>query len=146
MVPLNVNGTVNAPQKHTTDDSAAGNASARTYVACRGLRVLAYYSLAAGAVEHADAPHRIGKGLARHPVPVMLIAGLAVDLTWQGRGLGKALVKDALLCHGGCQHPAPFWTQASSSATPTFEQLQTLGMYVFVAAMLCFAVQMPRQH
>ena len=71
--------------------------SARTYVACRGLTVLAYYSLAAGAVEHADAPLRVGKGLARHPIPVMLLARLAVDLTWQGRGLGKALVKDALL-------------------------------------------------
>ena len=68
--------------------------SARTYVACRGLTVLAYYSLAAGAVEHADAPLRVGKGLARHPVPVMLLARLAVDLTWQGRGLGKALVKE----------------------------------------------------
>ncbi len=71
--------------------------SARTYVACQGLTVLAYYSLAAGAVEHADAPFRVGKGLARHPIPVMLLACLAVDLTWQGRGLGKALVKDALL-------------------------------------------------
>ena len=71
--------------------------SARTYVACRGLTVIAYYSLAAGAVEHADAPLRVGKGLARHPIPVMLLARLAVDLTWQGRGLGKALVKDALL-------------------------------------------------
>ena len=54
--------------------------SARTYVACRGVTVLAYYSLAAGAVEHADAPLRVGKGLARHPVPVMLLARLAVDL------------------------------------------------------------------
>ena len=71
--------------------------SARTYVACRGLTVIAYYSLAAGAVEHADAPLRVGKGLVRHPIPVMLLARLAVDLTWQGRGLGKALVKDALL-------------------------------------------------
>ena len=70
--------------------------SARTYVACRGLTVLAYYSLAAGAVEHADGPLRVGKGLARHPIPVMLLARLAVDLTWQGRGLQGA-VKDALL-------------------------------------------------
>ena len=58
--------------------------SARTYVACRGLTVLAYYSLAAGAVEHADVPLRVGKGLARHPIPVMLLARLSVDLTWQG--------------------------------------------------------------
>ena len=71
--------------------------SARTYVVCRGSTVIAYYSLAAGAVEHADAPRRVGKGLARHPVPVMLLARLAVDRTEQGRGLGRALVKDALL-------------------------------------------------
>ena len=71
--------------------------SARTYVVCRGSTVIAYYSLAAGAVEHADAPRRVGKGLAQHPVPVMLLARLAVDRTEQGRGLGRALVKDALL-------------------------------------------------
>ena len=69
----------------------------RTYVACRGSTVLACYSLSAGAVEHADASRRIGKGLARHPIPAMLLARLAVDRTGQGRGLGKALVKDALL-------------------------------------------------
>ena len=71
--------------------------STRTYVVCRGSTVVAYYSLAAGAVDRADAPRRVGQGLARHPVPVMLLARLAVDRTEQGRGLGKALVKDALL-------------------------------------------------
>ena len=71
--------------------------SARTYVVCRKSVVVAYYSLAAGAVEHAAAPVRIGKGLARHPIPVMLLARLAVDRTQQGRGIGKALIKDALL-------------------------------------------------
>ena len=71
--------------------------SARTWVACRGSRVIACYSLAAGSVEYADAPQRVVKGLARHPVPVMLLARLAVDRIEQGRGVGKALVKDALL-------------------------------------------------
>ncbi len=72
--------------------------SAQTYVVCRGgWRVVGYYSLAVGAVEHADAPERIGKGLARHPIPVMLLARLAIDKSEQGRGLGKALLKDALL-------------------------------------------------
>ena len=37
------------------------------------------------------------KGLARHPVPVMILARLAVDRDQQGKGLGKALLKDALL-------------------------------------------------
>lgn len=72
--------------------------SAQTYVVCRGERqIVGYYSLAAGAVEHAEAPERVGKGLARHPVPVMLLARLAVDRSAQGQGLGKALLKDALL-------------------------------------------------
>lgn len=72
--------------------------SAQTYVACRGdRRIAGYYSLAVGAVEHAEAPQRVSKGLARHAVPVMLLARLAVDRQAQGQGLGKALLKDALL-------------------------------------------------
>jgi GNAT superfamily N-acetyltransferase len=72
--------------------------SAQTYVVCRGKRrVVGYYSLAVGAVEPGDTPARVSKGLARHPIPVMLLARLAVDKTEQGRGIGKALVKDALL-------------------------------------------------
>ena len=59
--------------------------------------MVGYYSLAAGAVQPADAPTRVGKGLARHPIPVMLLARLAVDRSCQGQGLGKALIKDALL-------------------------------------------------
>jgi GNAT superfamily N-acetyltransferase len=70
--------------------------SAQTYVATRAGVVVAYYSLAVGAVAHEDAPLRIGKGLARHPIPVMVLARLAVDLTEHGRGLGKGLLKDAL--------------------------------------------------
>ncbi len=70
---------------------------ARTYVICRNLRVAGYYSLAAGAVEHEGAPARISKGLARHPIPVMLLARLAVDRTERGRGLGRALLKNALI-------------------------------------------------
>ena len=70
--------------------------SARTYVVCRSRRVVGYYSLVVGSVEHARAPVRIGKGLPRHPIPVMLLARLAVHLREQGRGLGRALLKDAL--------------------------------------------------
>ncbi len=50
-----------------------------------------------GAVSKAETPHRVGKGLANHPVPVIIIARLAVDKTEQGHGIGKALVRDALL-------------------------------------------------
>jgi len=84
------------PQRHALVNQKAG--SAQTYVVCReGQRVAGYYSLAVGAVEHADAPGRVSKGLARHPIPVMLLARLAIDRSEQGKGLDKALLKDALL-------------------------------------------------
>lgn len=70
--------------------------SAQTYVALAADKVVGYYSLAVGAVAHAGAPPRIVKGLARHPVPVMLLARLAVDNALKGRGMGAALLHDAL--------------------------------------------------
>lgn len=70
--------------------------SAQTYVATTDNQVVGYYSLAVGAVAHAGAPARIVKGLARHPVPVMLLARLAVDNRAKGTGLGAALLYDAL--------------------------------------------------
>lgn len=83
-------------QRHALTNQAAN--AARTYVVCgQGNRVVGYYSLAVGAVEYGSAPGRVTRGLARHPVPVMLLARLAVDRTVQGSGLGKALLKDALL-------------------------------------------------
>lgn len=83
-------------KRHALVNQKAG--SAQTYVVRRGEhRVVGYYSLAVGAVEHADAPNRVGQGLARHPIPVMLLARLAIDRSEQGKGLGKGLLKDALL-------------------------------------------------
>lgn len=71
--------------------------SAQTYVLAKDLRVLGYYSLAAGSVTHDEATERIRKGQARHPIPVVLLARLAVDVSVHGKGLGAALLKDALL-------------------------------------------------
>lgn len=71
--------------------------SAQTYVLAKDLRVLGYYSLAAGSVTHDEAPERVRKGQARHPIPVVLLARLAIDVSVHGRGLGAALLKDALL-------------------------------------------------
>ncbi len=70
--------------------------AARTYVASRGRRVVGYYTLSFGSVEHERAAERVRKGLARHPIPVMLLARLAVDRTEQGSGIGRGLLKDAL--------------------------------------------------
>lgn len=71
--------------------------SAQTYVCCLGTQVVGFYSLSVGSVDVADAPTRMAKGLARYPVPVMILARLAVSLDHQGKGLGRALLKDALL-------------------------------------------------
>jgi len=72
------------------------NESARTYVVHRNRSVVGYYSISAGSVSIEASPARIAKGLARHPIPVILLARLAVDKREQGSGLGKALLKDAL--------------------------------------------------
>ena len=71
--------------------------TAQTYVLCRGNKVVGYYSLAVGSVTYQDAPERITKGLARYPLPLMILARLAVDMSMQGKGLGAALLKDAML-------------------------------------------------
>lgn len=69
--------------------------SARTYVAAAAKRVAGYYSLTTGSVHRHETPERIAKGLAQHPIGVVL-ARLAVDSAFQGKGLGKALLFDAL--------------------------------------------------
>jgi GNAT superfamily N-acetyltransferase len=71
--------------------------SAQTYVACYAGDVVGFYSLAVGSVEPSVAAPRVVKGMPRHPVPVMLLARLAVDNAHQGVGLGRALLKDALI-------------------------------------------------
>ena len=71
--------------------------NAQTYVSCHSGSVVGFYSLAVGSVEPSTAAPRVIKGIAQHPVPVMILARLAVDLQHQGAGLGKALLKDALL-------------------------------------------------
>jgi GNAT superfamily N-acetyltransferase len=82
-------------QRHALINQKAN--SAQTYVCCHRPDVVGYYSLAVGSVVHQDAPRRVVKGLARHPVPVMILARLAVDIDHQGMGLGRALLKNALL-------------------------------------------------
>ena len=70
--------------------------AAQTYVGLVGDTVVGYHTLAVGHVNREEAPERLTKGLARHPVPVMLLARLAVDLRWHGQGVGKALLRDAM--------------------------------------------------
>lgn len=70
--------------------------AAQTYVAMVGEVIAGYYALAVGQVALEDAPERLKKGLAKYPVPIMLLARLAIDHRWQGRGVGKALLRDAM--------------------------------------------------
>ena len=71
--------------------------SAQTYVSCHSGSIVGFYSLTVGSVEPATAAQRVIKGMPNHPGPVMILARLAVDLKHQGAGLGKALLKDALM-------------------------------------------------
>jgi GNAT superfamily N-acetyltransferase len=73
------------------------NETSRTYVVQRNSKVVGYYSIAAGSVLREAASSRVTRGLANHPVPVILLTRLAVDRSEQGKGLGKALLKDSLV-------------------------------------------------
>ena len=70
--------------------------AAKTFVISIKNQVVGFYSLAVGSVEHIDAPDRVKKGLARHPIPVMILARLAVDRRYQGMKMGQGLLKDAI--------------------------------------------------
>ena len=76
-----------------------GKAS-RTYVICAAAgedagAVVAYYSLAAGAVARSDVPGQMRRNMP-NPVPVMVLGRMAVDRRHAGKGLGKAMLKQAV--------------------------------------------------
>ena len=48
-------------------------------------------------MNHKDAPGRVSKGMPRYPIPIMLLARLAVDIKFQAKGIGRGLLKDALI-------------------------------------------------
>jgi GNAT superfamily N-acetyltransferase len=75
--------------------SQQANAS-QTYVALADEAVVGFFTLVVGQVTFDDAPERLTKGLARHPIPLLLIARLAIHKDWQGQGLGAGLLKDAM--------------------------------------------------
>lgn len=70
---------------------------AQTYLAISDDDVIGYYALVFGEVTFHDAPERLRKGMARHPIPLMVLARLAVTESWAGRGIGSGLLKDALV-------------------------------------------------
>lgn len=68
--------------------------ASRTYVVCEGKRVVGYYSLASGAIAQATVPGKFRRNMP-NPIPVVVLARLAVDRSRQGRGLGRGMFRDA---------------------------------------------------
>lgn len=79
-------------QRATKNESSGAS---RTYVVCEDARVVGYYCLSSGSVECQQAPGTVRRNMP-DPIPVMLMGRLAVDKTQQGKGLGGALLKDAI--------------------------------------------------
>ena len=75
---------------------AQGSGSAKTFVAADNDHVGGYFSLTVGQIDTMDAPERIRKGMGQYPVPVVILARLAVSLPSQGRGIGIGLLQDAI--------------------------------------------------
>jgi GNAT superfamily N-acetyltransferase len=71
--------------------------AAQTWVGLADEIIVGFYTLVVGEVAFADAPERLKKGLARHPVPIMLLARLAVSQSCQGKQIGAGLLRDAML-------------------------------------------------
>jgi GNAT superfamily N-acetyltransferase len=75
---------------------AQGSGSARTFIVAAGTEVLAYYSLVVGKVEPLEASERIRKGMGQYPIPVMILARLAVSRAAQGQGIGAGMLQDGI--------------------------------------------------
>jgi GNAT superfamily N-acetyltransferase len=77
---------------------SAAVGTTRVYVVTdeTGQEVVAYYAWCMAQLAAKEAPARLTKGAGRYPQPVALLAGLGVDLRYEGQGLGAALLKDVL--------------------------------------------------
>lgn len=75
---------------------AQGSGSAKTFVVVDDDRVAGYFSLTVGQIDTLDAPERIRKGMGQYPLPVVILARLAVSTTDQGRGIGIGLLQEAI--------------------------------------------------
>jgi GNAT superfamily N-acetyltransferase len=116
---------------------AQGSGSAKAFVAAEGVRVAGYFSLTVGQVDTLDAPERIRKGMGQYPLPVVILARLAVSRQDQGRGMGFGLLQDAIrrtmliaeqagiramLTHPIDEEAAKFYTRFGFIASPLREQ------------------------
>lgn len=81
-------------RKRARANQASG--ASRTYVICAGSEVAGYYALASGAITVAATPGRFRRNMP-DPIPVVILARLAVDRRWQGKGIGRGLFRDAAM-------------------------------------------------
>lgn len=80
--------------KHALKNENSG--ASRTFVVCQNNRVMGYYVLATGSVMHKQAPSKVRRNMP-DPVPVMILGRLAVSKDMQSAGLGRGLLRDAIL-------------------------------------------------
>lgn len=81
-------------KRHALKNEVSG--ASRTYVVCVGQKIIGYYSLAAGSILQSEAPGHIRRNMP-DPIPVILLGRLAVEQSWQGKGIAKGLLRDAVL-------------------------------------------------
>ena len=80
--------------RHARQAQASG--SAKTYVVAKGAHVAGYFSLTVGQIDTLEAPDRVRKGMGAFPIPVIILARLAVSASDQGQGIGVGMLQDAI--------------------------------------------------
>lgn len=120
---------------------AQGSGSAKTFVVSEDDRVVGYFGLTVGQIDMLDAPERLRKGMGQYPIPVVILARLAVSLQDQGRGIGIGLLQNAIrrtlliaeqagiramLTHPLDEEAARFYTRFGFIASPLREQQLSL--------------------
>jgi predicted N-acetyltransferase YhbS len=116
---------------------AQGSGSAKTFVVTDGDRVVGYFSLTVGQVDTLAAPERIRKGMGQYPIPVVILARLAVSTQDQGKGIGFGMLQDAIrrtlliaeqagiramLTHPIDEEASSFYTRFGFISSPLSEQ------------------------
>ncbi len=90
-------------KKRALKNQASG--ASRCFVLCKGKQVIGYYSLSAGAISHETAPKSMRRNMP-NPLPVLLLGRLAIDKNYHNKGLGSALLRDAMLRAVNIAHDA----------------------------------------
>lgn len=121
--------------RHARQAQASG--SAKTYVVAEDQRLVGYYSLTVGQIDTLEAPDRLRKGMGAYPIPVVILARLAVSAQDHGRGIGIGMLQDAirrtvaiaeqagvraLLTHPLDKDAARFYLRFGFEASPVQEQ------------------------